>query len=132
MQYVVDMILDRTGNKGTGKMTIKEGADRGVAVSTMTAALDTRFISFDKDARENMEKLLPGPSEASVHCTLLDVCRDPAQFHRTLSLIHVELHFAQLSALGCFKKDSTFHTVKGFVCETRHFSQPVPHSQARR
>jgi len=60
-KYVVDMILDRTGNKGTGKMTIKEGADRGVAVGTMGAALDTRFISFDKEARKVMEGKLPGP-----------------------------------------------------------------------
>jgi 6-phosphogluconate dehydrogenase len=47
-RYMVDMVLDRTGNKGTGKMTIKEGAERGTAVATMSAALDTRFISFDK------------------------------------------------------------------------------------
>ncbi len=59
---VVDRVLDRTGNKGTGKMTIKEGATRGVAVGTMSAALDARFISFDKDARQEMEKLIAGPS----------------------------------------------------------------------
>jgi len=65
-KYVLDMILDRTGNKGTGKMTIKEGADRGIPVPTMAAALDTRFMSFDKDARIALEKLLPGPEATTV------------------------------------------------------------------
>lgn len=60
-KFLVDMILDRTGNKGTGKMTIKEGADKGVAVGTMSAALDTRFISYDKKSREIIEGEVVGP-----------------------------------------------------------------------
>jgi 6-phosphogluconate dehydrogenase len=59
--YLVNKVLDRTGNKGTGKMTIHEGADRANAVSTMGAALDARFISFDKDTRVELSKVLPGP-----------------------------------------------------------------------
>jgi 6-phosphogluconate dehydrogenase len=59
--YLVDKILDRTGNKGTGKMTIKEGADRACPVGTMAGALDARFISFDKVNRIKLSKLLPGP-----------------------------------------------------------------------
>eukprot|EP00299_Pterocystis_sp_00344_P002733 c1307_g1_i1.p1 GENE.c1307_g1_i1~~c1307_g1_i1.p1 ORF type:complete len:509 (+),score=121.39 c1307_g1_i1:43-1527(+) len=58
--YIVDVILDRTGNKGTGKMTIKEGAERSIPVGTMAAALDARFISADKDNRVQMSQLLPG------------------------------------------------------------------------
>lgn len=59
--YLVDKILDRTGNKGTGKMTIKEGADRATAVSTMSGALDARFIAFDKATRAKLMPLLKGP-----------------------------------------------------------------------
>ncbi len=64
-QHLVDVILDRTGNKGTGKMTIKEGAEQSMALGTMSAALDARFISYDKDARVaiaqaiNMEMAMP-------------------------------------------------------------------------
>ena len=65
-KYMVDAILDRTGNKGTGKMTIKEGADCATAVATMAAALDTRFISFDKDARKKMSGILSGPDIQTV------------------------------------------------------------------
>jgi len=50
-QGLVDVILDKTANKGTGKMTIKEGAEEAIALGTMSAALDARFISFDKEAR---------------------------------------------------------------------------------
>mmetsp|Transcript_940 Transcript_940/g.1847 ORF Transcript_940/g.1847 Transcript_940/m.1847 type:complete len:493 (+) Transcript_940:138-1616(+) len=62
-RHLVDMILDKTGNKGTGKMTIKEGAERAVAVGSMSAALDARFIAFDKDARVAMAPLLDGPTQ---------------------------------------------------------------------
>jgi len=55
---LVDLILDKTGNKGTGKMTIQEGAEKSVAVSTMLAALDMRFISYDKSNRVAMSKAL--------------------------------------------------------------------------
>jgi len=49
--YVVDKILDATGNKGTGKMTVKEAAQRGVPCPTICAALDARFVAFDKTNR---------------------------------------------------------------------------------
>uniref|UniRef100_A0A7S3LH01 6-phosphogluconate dehydrogenase, decarboxylating n=1 Tax=Aplanochytrium stocchinoi TaxID=215587 RepID=A0A7S3LH01_9STRA len=61
--YLVDQILDATGNKGTGKMTIKEGAERAVAVGTMAGALDARFIAFDKDARKVIAPLVDGPTK---------------------------------------------------------------------
>ena len=62
-RYLVDMILDCTGNKGTGKMTIKEGAEQGVACPTMASALDSRFISYCKEDRILMSKKLTGPGE---------------------------------------------------------------------
>lgn len=58
--FLVDKVLDKTGNKGTGKMTIKEGADQAVPCGTMAAALDMRFISFDKKNRVAMSEKLKG------------------------------------------------------------------------
>jgi 6-phosphogluconate dehydrogenase len=60
--YVVDKVLDATGNKGTGKMTIREGARLGVACGTMSAALDARFLAFNKEERVAADKILKGPS----------------------------------------------------------------------
>lgn len=63
--YLVDKILDKTGNKGTGKMTVREGALQSVACPTISAALDARFLAFDKDARVAAEPILKkgSPSE---------------------------------------------------------------------
>ena len=41
--FLVDKILDKTGNKGTGKMTVREGALQGVA-STSPASRTPRFV----------------------------------------------------------------------------------------
>jgi len=56
--YLLDKILDKTGNKGTGKMTVKEGATQSVACPTISAALDARFIAFGKDDRVAAAKIL--------------------------------------------------------------------------
>jgi 6-phosphogluconate dehydrogenase len=66
MGWVVDSILDKTGMKGTGKMTIQEAAERTIAASTMSAALDTRYISALKDERVAASKVLAGPDIASM------------------------------------------------------------------
>jgi len=62
-EYVVDQVLDCTANKGTGKMTVKQGADQGVACPTMASALDQRFVSFLKDDRTAASEILTGPTE---------------------------------------------------------------------
>lgn len=63
--YVLDKILDATGNKGTGKMTVKEGAAQSVACPTISAALDARFLAFNKAQRVAAEPILKkgAPSE---------------------------------------------------------------------
>eukprot|EP00501_MAST-03F_sp_TOSAG23-6_P000306 GSMAST32.ASY1.ANO1.313.1 assembled CDS len=58
--HVVDTILDATGNKGTGKMTVKEAATRGVPCPTICAALDARFVAFDKSGRVESAPKLDG------------------------------------------------------------------------
>lgn len=59
--YVIDYILDKTGQKGTGRWTIQEAAERNVAAPTMAAALDARMISSRKEERENASKVLKSP-----------------------------------------------------------------------
>jgi 6-phosphogluconate dehydrogenase len=62
-RYVVDAILDKTGMKGTGKMTIQEAAERSIAAPTMAAALDARFLSGLKEERVEAAKVLSGPAD---------------------------------------------------------------------
>lgn len=61
--YLVDAILDKTGMKGTGKMTVQEAAERSVAAPTITAALDARFLSGSKDERVAASSILQGPTD---------------------------------------------------------------------
>merc|ERR1712032_606804 len=60
--FILDKILDATGNKGTGKMTVMELAQQSVAGPTISAALNARFLAFNKDERVAASKILKGPS----------------------------------------------------------------------
>ena len=61
---LVDRVLDKAGQKGTGKWTAQVSLELGVAVPTMAAALDARVLSSMKADRVQAEKLLRGPSSA--------------------------------------------------------------------
>lgn len=61
--HVLDVILDKTGMKGTGRWTIQEAAEQSVAAPTMAAALDARYISGLKEEREAASHILKAPTE---------------------------------------------------------------------
>jgi 6-phosphogluconate dehydrogenase len=61
--YLLDKILDKTGSKGTGKMTVQEAAEQAVACPTITAALDARYLSAVKSEREIASTILTGPTD---------------------------------------------------------------------
>jgi len=63
---LVDMILDRAEQKGTGKWTSQAALDLGVPVPAITAAVDARIVSGHKDERGRMAPLLSGRSAAAV------------------------------------------------------------------
>lgn len=49
--YILDKIVDKTGSKGTGKWTVQQAAELGVAAPTMAASLDARYMSAVKEER---------------------------------------------------------------------------------
>jgi len=57
--YLVDKILDKTGMKGTGKMTVQQAAELSVAAPTIASSLDARFLSALKDERVAAAPSLP-------------------------------------------------------------------------
>jgi 6-phosphogluconate dehydrogenase len=59
---LVEMILDRAGQKGTGKWTSENALDLGVAVPTIDAAVDARILSAFKDERIAAARILKGPA----------------------------------------------------------------------
>ena len=67
-QHMIDVILDRAGNKGTGKWTSQSALDLGTSLPLITEAVFARYISALKDERVAASKQLKGP-EVKHHYT---------------------------------------------------------------
>ncbi|BAC12141.1 6-phosphogluconate dehydrogenase (decarboxylating) [Oceanobacillus iheyensis HTE831] len=61
---LVEVILDKAGQKGTGKWTSKNALDLGVPLPLITESVFARFISSLKDERVRASKELSGPTNA--------------------------------------------------------------------
>ena len=61
---LVDRVLDRAGQKGTGRWTAQIALELGVAVPTIAAAIDARVLSSMKAERETAAAVLRGPRAA--------------------------------------------------------------------
>ena len=59
---LVDVILDKAGQKGTGKWTVQSSLDLGVSAPTIAEAVFARIISSIKEERVEASKILTGPS----------------------------------------------------------------------
>jgi 6-phosphogluconate dehydrogenase len=58
---LVDVILDKVGQKGTGKWTSIQAIDNGIAASIITESLFARYVSSIKEERVIAEDILDGP-----------------------------------------------------------------------
>jgi 6-phosphogluconate dehydrogenase len=65
-QPLVDLVLDKAEQKGTGKWTAQEAIDMGVPIPTIAAALDGRVLSSMKDERIAASKKIKGPRAKKV------------------------------------------------------------------
>lgn len=62
--YLIDVILDEAGNKGTGKWTSQSSLDLGEPLSLITESVFARYISSLKQQRVAASKVLSGPQPA--------------------------------------------------------------------
>ncbi|MBG0744150.1 NADP-dependent phosphogluconate dehydrogenase [Cylindrospermopsis raciborskii LB2897] len=60
-QPLVDLIVDAAGQKGTGRWTVQTALELGVAIPTITAAVNSRIISSIREERIAASKQLTGP-----------------------------------------------------------------------
>jgi 6-phosphogluconate dehydrogenase len=72
---LVDMILDKAGQKGTGKWTGQLALDLGVPTTLITEAVFARYLSAQKEMRVQASKILKGPA-TSVNAFRESVDRD--------------------------------------------------------
>ncbi len=59
---LVDVIVDKAGQKGTGMWTLMSGVENAIVISTINAAVEARILSSMKDQRVAAEPELAGPS----------------------------------------------------------------------
>ncbi len=63
---MVDVILDKAGQKGTGKWTSQSSLDLGVPLSIITESVFARFLSAMKDERVKASAILNGPAKSTI------------------------------------------------------------------
>ena len=80
---LVEMILDRAGQKGTGQWTLGNAAENAVVISTINAAVEARVLSSQKTLRVRASGLLQGP-DATLAGLSADRATLVAQVHDAL------------------------------------------------
>ncbi len=63
--WLVDRVLDKAGQKGTGMWTARVALDLGVPVPSIAAAVNARVLSSMKSERVAASDVLSGPREAA-------------------------------------------------------------------
>lgn len=63
---LVDVILDKAGQKGTGMWTLQSAIAQSVVISTINAAVEARVISSRKEERVAASKILPQPKPKKI------------------------------------------------------------------
>ena len=54
--YLLDIILDKAKQKGTGKWTSQSAMDLGISIPTIDSSVSMRIISSFKDLREKAKR----------------------------------------------------------------------------
>jgi len=85
-EALVNKVVDKAGQKGTGKWTAQVALDLGVAVPTIAAAIDARVLSSMKDERVKASEILRGPS---AH-------RDPSNRKQFINDVHDALYASKI------------------------------------
>jgi len=97
---IVDIILDKAGQKGTGKWTVGHAVELGVPLSVIGSAVEARILSSLKDERIAASKLLSGPSPkpfAGDRTALIAAVRDALYASKIISYAQ---GFVQLGVAG--------------------------------
>src|SRR4030088_3364480 len=126
---LVDVILDKAGQKGTGMWTLPSAIQQSVVISTINAAVEARVISSRKDERVAASKILPQPKPKKFkgdRKQLIDAVRNALYASKIVS-------YAQgMELLGAASKQYNWNLNFGDIatirrCGLRHFSTHLCH-----
>ena len=85
---LVDVILDKAGQKGTGKWTVGHAVELGVPLSVIGSAVEARILSSLKEERVAASEVLPGPTAPTYtgdRQALIDSVRDALYASKIIS-----------------------------------------------
>ncbi|MDB6154872.1 MAG: gndA [Chthoniobacteraceae bacterium] len=97
---MVDLILDKAGQKGTGKWTVGHAIEMGVPLSVIGSAVEARILSSLKSERVAASKELPGPTPVPYtgdRAKMIEAVRDALYASKLISYAQ---GFVQLGAAG--------------------------------
>lgn len=87
-RHLIDVILDRAGNKGTGKWTSQGALDVGTPLPTITEAVFARYISALKDERLAASEILAKAEKKNLDINkeeVLEELRQALYFSKVMS-----------------------------------------------
>jgi len=87
---LVDMIIDKAGQKGTGKWTGQLALDLGVPTTLITEAVFARILSSQKEKRVRAGKILAGPRGA------LEKWRDSVNSEQFIEAVRQALYASKI------------------------------------
>jgi 6-phosphogluconate dehydrogenase len=85
---LVDVILDKAGQKGTGRWTLQSAIEQAIVISTINAAVEARVLSSMKEQRVRASKQLPAPPQFKYdgdRQKLVDAVRDALYASKIIS-----------------------------------------------
>ncbi|MCH9006339.1 MAG: NADP-dependent phosphogluconate dehydrogenase [Proteobacteria bacterium] len=86
--FLIDSVLDRAGQKGTGRWSAQVALTLNVPIPGITAAIDARVLSSMKDERVHAAKVLHGPAANTYQ----------GQTEELVGLVHDALYAAKVVA----------------------------------
>ncbi|MBT3047446.1 MAG: NADP-dependent phosphogluconate dehydrogenase [Candidatus Thiodiazotropha sp.] len=84
---LVNLVMDKAGQKGTGRWTVQAALEEGVAVPGIAAAVDARLLSSMKEQRVAASRLLQGPT-----------LKPPAEMEYLLADLHGAIYASRITA----------------------------------
>jgi 6-phosphogluconate dehydrogenase len=110
---LVDLVLDKAGQKGTGRWTAQVALELGVAVPTIAAATDARVMSSMKTEREAAAGVLSGPSADVSGASRGDLLRD---LHDGLLMARIAGYAQGLALIAAASKEYAWSVNLAEIC----------------
>ncbi|MBS0660740.1 MAG: NADP-dependent phosphogluconate dehydrogenase [Verrucomicrobia bacterium] len=99
---VVDIVLDKAGQKGTGKWTVGHAVEMGVPLSVIGSAVEARILSSLKDERVAASAILHGPTTKPYEgdrAKLIEAVRDALYASKIMSYAQGMVQLGKASEL---------------------------------